>query len=416
MHLLAKIGAMGILVASSFTARAEDWPKWLGPRADGISQETGLAEKWPETGPKQLWSIDVGLGYSSPLVVEGKLYFVSLVDGKDKLQCLDPDTGKVLWDVTEKTGWTGDFPGARATPTIVDGKIYHYTGGGELVCRQLADGKLLWSLDIIKETKAEQARWGNSSAPLVVGDRIYVQGGRGPGVPVALVVDRNTGKLVWQSEAKGAPKEGKQGPHGGGYASMILIDVEGTKQLISFASNGVYGMNPDNGKTLWFEPWITSWDVNASTPVYKDGHLFVSSDYGRGCMMLKLSPTSATKLWEKKDIKAHFQPVLLDRGHLYGNSEGQLTCMVWPTGEVKWQGRKELGNGGSLVRIGDRLIALSERGTLMLIKATPEGQELISKLDKAVTGSQVWATPLIYKGKLYAKGQDKLVCFDISAK
>jgi outer membrane protein assembly factor BamB len=202
-----------------------------------------------------------------------------------------------------------------------------------------------------------------------------------------------------------------------GYASLILVDVGSTKQLIVFAGDTVYAMDPTTGKTLWSEPWKTDYDVNAATPVYSGNHLLVSSTRTIGAMMLSVTADGAKKLWEKKDLASKFQPPILDGTALYANHNGTLKALGWPNFETLWTatGRDlNLGAGGSIVPVGDKLITMSERGRLSLVWATPKQYKLISSVP-LFDYSQVWSNPLIYRGKLYAKGENDLVCLDISA-
>ena len=399
---------VGLWTACFTAGGAEDWPKWLGPRGDGISRETGLLEKWPEEGPKKLWQAKVGIGFSSPVAVEGRVYLMHTTPDKkrDVLTCFDADTGKVIWEESYEGAYSGEYPGTRATPTIADGRIYTYGGNGQLVCRELATGKAVWFIGILKETGARNLPWGLASSPLLYKDRIYVQNGNGG--PMVVAVDRNTGKIVLQSESGM-----------GSYATLVIADVGPQKQLIAFTGKAIRGMDPDTLKTIWSHEWVTSWDVNACTPLYRDGHVLLSSDYNHGSIMLKLNPGAApTKLWEDKKMRAHFQPLILDGGVFYGNDQGTLKCIAWPGGEQKWEARERnlrLMNGGSLVRVGDKLIAMSERGMLSLLKATPEGCTLISQV-QLFQGNPIWSTPLIYRGRLYAKGVEEFVCLDISGK
>lgn len=393
-------------------AQAEDWPRWRGPRGDGISMETNIQDKWPADGLRKLWSHKVGIGFASPVAVEGKVYLFTLEGKSERLTCYDAQSGNVIWQQEYQGGWTAasSFPGTRATPWIENGRIYTYGGASDLVARNLADGKELWRTNIFKETGVREAlTWGQASSPLIVGDLIYVQNGKGG--PVAVAVNKNDGKIAWKAQAVGL----------GGYAQPVLIDVEGTRQLIVFGGEIVYALNPQTGATIWQQPWETKYEVNATTPVYRDGHLLVTSGYDSGSMMLKVGPAGATKLWEhrgsagNKHVKSRFQGVILEGDNLYANSEGTLRCMSWPDGKIKWENRAvRLGAGGSIVKAGDKLIALGERGTLYLFKATPEGSEKISELEVA-EGDRNWATPLIYNGKLYVKTIDEFICFDVKA-
>lgn len=393
------------LLTTTHSALAEDWPRWLGPKGNGISTETGLAEKWPEDGPKKLWSQKTGIGYSSPVALDGKVYLFFQEDAKDTLRSFDADTGKVLWTQSYERTKEVSYPGSRATPSIEAGRIYTHGSVGDLVCREIADGKLVWRTNILTETSATPLEWGSTSSPTIYGDHIIVQGGK-DGDAIAVAVDKKTGKVAWKSE-KGLA----------GYATIIAIDVGSQKQLIAFAGEIVLAMDPATGKTLWSEPWKTEYDVNAATPIFRDSKLMVSSTRNFGVMMLDVTATGAKKEWEKKDISTKFQPAILDGEALYANNNGTLKAVKWPDFTQLWNatGRDfNLGAGGSLIRVGDKLITLSERGKLSLILATPKEYKLISST-QLFDYSQVWSTPLIYRGKLYAKGEDELVCLDISA-
>src|SRR5687768_8753579 len=122
---------------ATMPAAVEDWPKWRGPRGDGISRET-IAENWHEGGPKVLWSADVGLGFSSPIALQGKVYLFNMNDEKETLTCFDARSGEIVWSKEDADGgWTKSYPGARATPTLHGGSVYTYGGNGTLTSRDV---------------------------------------------------------------------------------------------------------------------------------------------------------------------------------------------------------------------------------------------------------------------------------------
>ncbi|HET6251429.1 MAG TPA: PQQ-binding-like beta-propeller repeat protein [Tepidisphaeraceae bacterium] len=403
---------LGIATLST-TALATEWPKWLGPEGNGISTDK-IAEQWPADGPKKLWSQTVGLGYSSVVAVDGKVYFFGMQGANDVLTAMDAGTGKVLWAESSKVGHKpsqnqaanpqNGLPLPDATPTIDADRIYTYGGGGDLIARNLADGKAVWQLNVLDETGAKNLAWSEASSPLVTAKLVYVQGGDGGAAAVA--VDKATGKIAWKSE-KGL----------GGYAAPILISAGGISQVIFFGGKTLYSFDPQTGKTIWKQPWDTQYDVNASTPIFSDGHLFITSGYGHGCAMFTISATAAKLDWKGKEISSKFQPCILDNGKLYGNSGGILKCMTWPTKDVVWSSRDvELNEGGSFVIDGNLMIALGEKGKLSLVKLDdPAGPKVVSDMD-AFTTSPIWSAPVIYHGKLYIHGKDQLVCLDIGGK
>ena len=388
-------------------AAAEDWPRWRGPRGDQVSREHSVLSEFPASGPPLLWAADVGIGYSSPIAQAGRVYLFTLNERMEVLTAFDAHSGRILWsDASADSMWAGGYPGTRATPAIDGDAIFTYGGAGELVCRDLETGKPRWRVNVLKLTGSRNLGWGTASSPLVVGNAVVVQSGKDGAIAVAL--NKSDGSVLWQSEMRGV----------GGYAHPILADVGGKPQLILFAGEAVVSADPATGKTLWSEPWQTSYDVNAATPIYRDGHLLVSSEYGHGSMMLRLDGNRAEKLWESKEVQSKFPNLILDGDAVYANSAGTIKCLSWPDGKLLWEAKDpklRIGTGGSLIRVGDRLVTMSERGKLSVCRASPGGIELLAQA-QLVDAREVWSTPLLYGGRLYAKGDTEFLCFDLSGK
>lgn len=399
----------GVILLAGSLGFAEDWPRWLGPAGTGISKDP-IADKWPKEGPKKLWSYRAGQGFSSVVGEQGKVYVFAMQGGKDVLSALDAASGTVLWKQAYPVTHQAAAPQAQdpathlplpeATPTIDGQHIYTYGGGGDLYCRNLADGKEVWKLNVLDATGATILTWNEASSPLVSGDLVYVQGGKGG--PVAIAVNKADGKIAWRAQKDL-----------GGYAAPILVSVDGANQLIIFGGQKLFGLDPATGKTIWSQPWVTQYDVNAATPVFHDNHLFVTSAYGKGCGMFALSSTGVTKEWQSKAIASKFQPCILDNGKLYGNSGGRLKCLAWPKSKQLWSSSDvELNDGGSFVIDKDLMIALSEKGQLSLVKLTATGPQVLSTL-ALFDYDKVWSAPVIYQSRLYVKGKEQLVCMDL---
>ena len=413
-------------------ARAEDWPEWRGPRDDGIVRHELIADVWPAGGPKKVWEAEVGIGFSSPVAVEGVVYLLALEDGKDTAYAFDAAKGAALWKQSSASLYTGamndaamrpDWTGSRASPVVDGDRLYTYGLRGDLVCRERASGKQIWHVNVVNETKTKPLTWGQGSNPLIADDRLYVQSGING--PVAVCLDKKTGKLLWQSEnipadpAKADPDDyGKGETDKGGYARPVLVDVQGTRQLIVFGGEALWAFNPDTGKTIWSQPWQTEYDVNAATPIYHEGRLFITSAYGKPPArnaMFELSPTGAKQLWSNNQLTSKYQPPILDGGYLYGNSEGAVRCLDWKDGKTLWTAKDRISQGGSLVRIApDKLLMFSETGKAILARATPEKYEKLSEFQAVERTTNAWSTPLVYQGRLYAKGRTDFVCYDIA--
>jgi outer membrane protein assembly factor BamB len=424
------LAALAFALSTPFARGAEDWPKWMGPHGDNISKETIPDAAWPEGGPKKLWTKKVGFGHSSPVAAGGKVYVFSLVEFRSEvLTALDANTGQEVWKQSYFRSLVGggsqmgnpEWDGTRATPTIDGDAIYTFGSLGDLVCRNLSDGKLRWQINVLKETGGDAPAWGTASSPLVDGERVYVQAGIGDGAPLAVGVDKKTGKVAWQSEAKGVAGGGGKEASGASYAAIVPADVDGEKQIIVFAARDLYGMDPATGKTRWSEPWPTQYDVNGSTPVVRDGKLLVTSEYDTSkAALFKLKPDGLTKLWESKALRSRFQPVIVENGYIYANSFGNLICLTWADGKIAWEAKDRalrLGVGGTILRVGgDKMLTMSETGNMTLATVTPKGAKAVGAPVEVFEGKNNWATPLMYDGKIFAKGQDEIVAFDVRGK
>ena len=186
-----------LLAVSSGGARSipSDWPQFLGPGRDGVYRGDDLAENWPAGGPRTLWTKTVGQGFSGPVVSQGKLIVFQRVADKEVVECLDARTGNQLWSGDYPTRYQDDFgfdEGPRATPSIVDGKVYTFGAEGVLSCWELSTGKNLWRVDSKREFNAPKGFFGMACSPLVEQNAVIVNigGGRGAGI---VAFDKSTG-------------------------------------------------------------------------------------------------------------------------------------------------------------------------------------------------------------------------------
>jgi outer membrane protein assembly factor BamB len=252
-------------------AGAADWPNFRGPNYDGISTETGLTTQWSGEIPK-LWDRKIGDAFSSFACVDGQLYTCGTKNDHQVLLCLKADSGETIWEVPfekqykERQG--GD--GTRATPTVDDGRVYIFGAVGKLACYDAKDGEEVWRTSYTKDPT-----WGYSGSVLVDGDLAIVSPG-GPNGSLA-AHDKKTGKLVWKSGSDPA-----------GYATPYPFSFEGKRYIAGFTGTSAMIAEASSGREVWRMPWKTDYDVNAAAPIFHEGHLFFSSGYRHGCILLKL--------------------------------------------------------------------------------------------------------------------------------
>jgi outer membrane protein assembly factor BamB len=393
------------------SAKAEDWPRWRGPRLDGISRETGLLSAWPKDGARQLWKVALSGGFSSVAVADGRLFTQTKEESQEVVLCLDAGTGKEIWryrypcDYTAFPTFTGggmpqSRTGPRATPVVDGDRVYTQGATGVLLCLEAMTGTKVWQQDLLKIADRECPTHGFCGSPLVVGERLYVQPGGRKGKSIA-ALDKKDGKVVWQALDDGI-----------GQATPIWVEAGGSPQLIFFTGAGAIGVSPQDGKLLWRYPWKTRFDLNIATPIYQDGKVFISSNYGSGGAVFRLTgKTEPDTLWKSLAMQNHISTSLLYDGHLYGFSEQRLRCVDFQTGKIQWD-KSGLGRG-TLVIADGHLIILGDHGDLVLAKLTPVAYTEISRCQVFDKQTLTWTVPVVSGGRLFVRSQNALSALDL---
>lgn len=408
---LVIIAATGAVAQPS--ALAGDWAQILGPNRNGLSSETGLVDKWPSGGPKEVWRAPGGVGMSGLAIRDDWLVTLVQKEGKQFVVSMGAQDGKPRWEqavAPEFTNPMGDGP--RATPTIVGDRVYVFTGEGILVALDFEDGKPLWRHDVVKELGGQVAEYGMACSPLVEEGRVIVTAG----APNATVVayDAPTGELAW-----------KAGEDVAGYSSPAALKVGGRRQVVVYTGASVLGLAPDSGAILWRYPFETNFDCNIVTPLEINGDVFISSGENHGAALLKLKPKGKafmveevwTSFGPKSVLRNEWQTSMLIDGFLYGmdNVGGagpitHLTCVDAATGKRKWQ--KERFGKGNLIAADGKLLISTMKGELILAKASPK--EYI-ELGRATVLSMTRQAPALANGLLYMRDDEEIVCLDLRA-
>ncbi len=403
--------------AKGGAAGGAEWPSWRGANRDGHSPDKGLLKAWPEGGPKLLWTFtDCGKGYSSPAVVGGRLFTTGSRKGKAEIICLDAAKGEELWAAgmggdPEKGYNTNWGAGTRGAPTVSEGLVYAISANGELVCVSAADGSKKWSKNLLSDFGGGIPKWGYSESPLVDGDKLIVTPGGKDGAIVAL--DKKTGKKLWQS---------KDLTNGAEYASVVIAEAKGKRQYVQLFQKTLAGVDAENGDLLWSSPWPGGRVAVVPTPIYHDGHVYMTSGYGAGCKLVKIDGGGAEVAWQNKVMKNHHGGVILVDGYLYGFSDGSgLVCQDLKSGEKKWNEKGEGKNKGAVHYADGMLYCLDEaQGSVFLAEASPKGFKehgrfplpKQTELRKGTSG-KIWTHPVVIGGRLYLRDQDLVFCYDV---
>jgi outer membrane protein assembly factor BamB len=326
-------------------------------------------------------------------VVAGKVYTMGHFQGQDYILCYDANNGKLLWQHKYPCS-AGDYTGPRSTPLIHQGNLYTMSREGQVFCLSAASGKVVWERKVAQEVGAPIPQWGFSASPLIQGNVVILNIGTS-----GTALDKASGRIVWKSG--GGPT---------GYASPVAYSAGGLSGVAIFAGKGLVAVNPTNGSKQWEYPWDTSYDVNAADPIFAGDTVFISSNYGKGGALIRLAGGKPTELWRTREMKNHFNACVLIDKHLYGNDEGRLRCISLSDGREKWQMRGM--DKGGLIAAGDKLIALTGEGELVLISASPATFKELGRA-KVLEGT-CWTQPVLANGMLYCRShQGDLVCLEM---
>ncbi len=380
------------------------WTDFRGPNRDGHYTQGPILTAWPRQGPPELWRQQIGGGYASVVIADGRVFTIEQRRDEEVVAAYNFDTGKELWTHS----WPGHFresmggPGPRATPTWHEGKLYALGAEGELHCLEARSGKLIWRKNILTDNGAGNLQWAMSGAPLVVDDKVIVLPGGRSGKSV-VAYNKETGEPVWKS------LNDQQS-----YTSPMLVTLAGRRHILLISASRVLAVSVDDGALLWDYPWTTDYDINAAQPLVVDGdHVLVSSGYGHGAALLRITSQGnvlkAVEVWQNNNMKNKFNSSVLHEGHAYGLDEGILACINARTGERRWKGGRY--GFGQLLLADGHLIVLTEKGDLVLVKATPESHQELASFS-ALSG-KTWNNPAMAGGRLIVRNQTEMVCYDL---
>jgi outer membrane protein assembly factor BamB len=369
-------------VAPLFAATSSDWPHYRGLNRDGIGMGKITSG---EISAEPLWKANIGIGFTSMAVANGKVYVSGFTTDQDTLHCLDAQNGQSLWTYNYPAKLDPNMyeGGPNATPAVADGFVYILSKQGLAACLDANTGKPRWSKNIANELGAEAPRWGFSGSPTVLGKMVYFNVGTH-----GCAVDAQSGEMIWKTDDGMA-----------GYSSLIPMPADKPTSMLVFTGDSLAGVHPQTGKIQWEHPWTTKYKVNAADPLFSGTQIFISSGYNHGCGLIDIGSGKPVEVWRNKNMRNHFNASVLIDDHLYGVDENMLKCLAWKTGEEAWT-QKGLGKG-SLIAADGKLIILSEKGELVIAQATPQKFTELSRAQ--ILSGKCWSSPAFANGVVYCR-------------
>lgn len=382
-----------------------DWPGFRGLHRDGRLTGANIRTDWTANPPKQLWKHRIGPGWSSMCVVGDRVFTQEQRKELEAVVCFSAATGLELWSHTDRTRFDESMAGAgpRATPTFADGKLYALGANGKLNCLNPSNGAVIWSRDIAADTNAPVPMWGFSSSPLVNSGLVTViTGAAGKAV---IAYDAANGKPAWSSG------------DGWSYASPQLATVGGVEQILFVSQNGLNGVDPTDGHTLWRHDFPLPSNANRAvqpTAIGNDAFL-LGAAFGTGTRRINLthegSTWRTTGQWTSHNFNPYYNDLVYHKGFCYGFDNSVFACLDIATGKTKWRAHG-YGNGQVLLLADqDLLLILTETGEVALLDAKPEESHEIGRF-QAIEGKS-WNHPVIAYGKLFVRNGEEVACFEI---
>ena len=395
------LAALAIALGLPGSVHAIEWPQWGGPNRNFTLPAGQSAWSWPENGPALVWERPLGQGYATVLADGARLYTMTRRGDQEVVIAINATDGSTVWEYAFDskvpdtpaldTSWGA---GPATTPLLADGHLYVLGFLGQLHCLQATDGKPVWKQDLRSRHGAAPPYFGIAASPIRHDDLVIVLAGG------ARAFDLHSGELRWSNTEFESS-----------YASPALFRREGQTHLIGAVAGEAVGLDPSDGRLLWRVDHANSFRTILTSPLVGEDWIFVSS-YQRGTSGLQFDPeTSLFKLgWEEPKPAISYMNATPHGDLVYGFSGSILTAVDMRSGEIAWRhrGLKE----GNLVRRGDQLLHLGERGTLSLLQLGDAGVQLLGQT--AVLSGRSWSAPTVVGPRVYVRNQEVLRAFDLS--
>lgn len=442
MHL-TKVLAAVLACLLTTAVFAGDWPQFLGPARNNVSEEKNLLNAFPKDGPKELWTATLGEGFGGAAVQGGKVYLLDRDGDNDVLRCWDLASGKEDWTYKYDAPGKKQYPGSRSTPAVDDKYVYIVSPFGLFQCVDKKTHDRVWKADLLLDFDGKTPNWAISQSALLYKDSVIVAP-RGPDAGV-VAYEKATGKVLWKS------KPLAEGKNQMCYDSPMLATVGGQDMIATMAAIpnpnprampaacNVVGIDPKDGTILWsYNKWGVAWPIPGAANL-GEGRILLSGEYGAGMALIQIKKSDDEK--EKYKVEEIFhnrgmgqvasqvhQPLLV-KDHVYFVSSGfdrgdGVVCMDL-TGKVIWKTGKPVDESGktkptpnqlgaTLLADGKIFLLDGETGDLRIIQPSPDGYKELSSA-KVVSKGNMWAPMALSDGKLLVRDQGVLKCLDVSA-
>ena len=396
LQTLVALSILAGLTAPARVAAGQDWPQWRGPNRDGAVTSFSEPTSWPE-GLTEQWTVDVGLGYATPLLVGDRIYMYTRQDEDEVMMALDARSGDIIW----RTSYPAPFDmspatarhraGPKSTPTFTDGRLFTLGMSGIVTAFDAETGRQLWQ----KPAPPVGPLYHTAMSPVVEGDLMIVHvGGHDDGALTAF--DVATGDIRWSWDGDGPA-----------YGSPVVFELEGTRQVVTFTQENLIGVSVATGELLWRRPFTTQATTTSQTPILYRNTL-IEAGRGNGITAVRVvqrdNRWTTEDVWHTDDVSLHMTNGVAIDGVLFGLSHlnsGQYFGLDLDTGQVLWTSEPRQAENAAIVWAGDTIFSLEDDAELVVVRSSRTGFEPIERYE--VANSPTWAQPTLSRNRLFVK-------------
>ncbi|MBA3406372.1 MAG: PQQ-binding-like beta-propeller repeat protein, partial [Gemmatimonadaceae bacterium] len=381
-----------ILILLAGAGAEAQWPQWRGPNRDGVVATASVPAAWPEKATLK-WKQEVGEGYSSPVVADGRVFVHSRRDPEEIVSAFDLASGNPVWTERYQSSFNKNqyakemSKGPFSTPLVASGRVYTLGTSAVLTSFDAATGAVKWRKDWSKEIDSSKMFTGTAMSPVI-----------DSGLLIVHVGDDTRGAFRAFDPLTGADKWVMAG-HGPGYASPIIWTSGGARHLITMTDKAVVAVEVASGRLIWQIPFPDEWNENIVTPVVA-GDTLVISGIRKGTFGYRIEKTGTTwspkQIWHNADLPMYMSSPVADGDYIYGFSskrKGQMFCVDAKTGTAKWATEGRGGMNAAIQSAGGNLVMLTSEGELIVAKRAPEKYEELRRYK--VAESQTWGHPVL---------------------
>jgi outer membrane protein assembly factor BamB len=398
----------GLLAVVAGQDTGLDWPQWRGPNRNGAIASFTEPSRWPEALTLR-WKIQIGTGYATPLVVGNRIYAFSRQNENEVLRAIDAASGMVIWVSTYPAPFKMNpataphGPGPKSTPAFADGRIFTMGMSGMVTAFDAATGKQLWQ----KPVPPVEQRFHTAQSPIVDrGLMIIHVGGTDQGALTAFETATGDEKWSWNGD-------------GPAYASPIIVDLNGTRQVITFSQKNLVGVDATNGRLLWSVPFEAQYPTNAITPLLFGGRTIIVSGQGKPLtaytIVKRNNQWMADLTWENPKLQMAFSnPVLVGDAvfSMSPRNSGQFFWADAKSGRTLWTSEPRQGSNAAILLAGNILFVLKDDAQLIVARADIGAFEPLKTY--TVADSATWSAPAISGNRIFVRDIESLALWTLN--